>query len=342
MKRRILGTIATLLVAVMIAGCGSGKPSDTTPTAGPANTDSAYTDYLMVYFTGNGRGQEQIYFAISEDGLNWKNTNGGQAVLKSNVGECGVRDPYIFRTQEGKFIIIATDLCIASNGDWWRAQSAGSKCIVIWESDDLVNWSEPRLVKVNSDDAGCTWAPEAFYDEEHGDYIVFWASRVASKNFDYQRIYYVRTKDFVTFTEPEVWIDKGTDTIDTTILKVDGHYYRFTKYEGTSRVILEDSDSLFGEWLQVYSAAYLSKTSGIEGPFAYALSEEDVVGDYKWILVADAYGGSGYYSIGITDLDRGSMKKITSSMPTPIARHGAVLNITHEEYQKIYDKWVAK
>lgn len=68
-----------------------------------------------------------------------------------------MRDPYLLRSHEGeRFYILATDLSIHLNGDWGRAQTAGSKCIVIWESPDLVDWSAggrgvPILVRLVAD-----------------------------------------------------------------------------------------------------------------------------------------------------------------------------------------------
>jgi len=54
-------------------------------------------------------------------------------VLVSQLGEKGVRDPYLLRSQDGqKFYLLATDLSINLNRDWKRAQEAGSKSIVIW------------------------------------------------------------------------------------------------------------------------------------------------------------------------------------------------------------------
>ena len=60
----------------------------------------------------------------------------------------------------------------------------------------------PRLVKVAPDDAGCTWAPEAVYDEETADYFVFWASTTAGDDFAKHRIWAARTKDFRSFGKP--------------------------------------------------------------------------------------------------------------------------------------------
>ena len=146
---------------------------------------------------------EQIYFVVSRDGKDWTSLNGGEPVLVSQLGERGVRDPFLLRAHDGsKFFLIATDLSIHLNRDWGRAVRAGSKSIVIWESSDLVNWSEPRLVKVAPDDAGCTWAPEAIYDEATQDYLVFWASTTAGDKFAKHRIWAARTKDFKTFAQP--------------------------------------------------------------------------------------------------------------------------------------------
>lgn len=49
---------------------------------------------------------------------------------------------------------------------------------MVWESTDLVTWSGPRLGRVAPDNAGNAWAPEAFYDDTIGAYVVFWASKL--------------------------------------------------------------------------------------------------------------------------------------------------------------------
>jgi sucrose-6-phosphate hydrolase SacC (GH32 family) len=141
--------------------------------------------YLFITFKGEQSPMtEQIYFGLSKDGKQWDALNGGNPVLVSQLGEKGVRDPYLLRSHDGsKFYVIATDLSINLNHDWGRSVRAGSKSIVIWESTDLTHWSEPRLVQVAPDDAGCTWAPEAVYDEQSKDYLVFWASTNKRDNF---------------------------------------------------------------------------------------------------------------------------------------------------------------
>jgi len=164
----------------------------------------AHGGYLFVTFKGEQTPMtEQIYFALSPDGRQWTALSNSQPVLVSALGEKGVRDPYLLRSPDGqKFHLIATDLSINRNRDWRRAVRAGSKCIVIWDSTNLVNWSAPRLMKVAPDDAGCTWAPEAVYDESRKEYLVFWASTTATNDYTKHRIWAAWTKDLSRLANP--------------------------------------------------------------------------------------------------------------------------------------------
>ena len=226
-------TQVTVSATVTVEGQTAAKSFTLTVKAAPEPiADADYTDYFFTYFAGEGYSDgEQIFFAASQDGLNWADLNNNEPVLTTTLGEQGVRDPYIIRSPEGdKFYMIATDLKIYGNGDWTGAQTNGSQALMVWESTDLVHWSEQRMVTVSADiDAGCTWAPEATYDHLTGEYIVYWASKVAGDGYGKQRLYYAKTRDFYTFTEPEVFIDLDESSIDTTILYENGTYYRFTK-----------------------------------------------------------------------------------------------------------------
>lgn len=298
------------------------------------------TDYLFAYFTGNGAGQEAISFAVSRDGFSWETLNQKQPVLVSTLGTKGLRDPFLLRSAEGdRFFLIATDLCIASDGDWWKAQSGGSRSIMVWESADLVHWSEQRMVTVNQSSAGCTWAPEAYYDEKTGEYLVFFASRVGKDGYAKQRIYYVKTRDFIHFTEPEIWMDYAFDTIDTTVIREGDRYYRFTKYEGESRIILECADSLLGVWERVPSDS-LDAQKGVEGPCCFALNADDAGQGANYALLLDNYGGSGYYMMITGNLAEAVFEKKTGySLPRPRPRHGTVLPLTAQEYQRLKEAY---
>ena len=279
---------------------------------------------------------EQIYFAMSQDGYHWDALNAGKPVLVSQLGEQGVRDPYILRSHDGKkAYLLATDLSINRNHGWQRATHAGSKSLVIWESDDLVHWSEPRLVPVAAADAGCAWAPEAVYDEETHDYLVFWASTNASDGFNKQRIWACRTKDFRTFGEPFVYIDKPHHVIDTDIVRDNGKYYRFSKDESVKAVTMEFSEKLLGPWQDVPQFS-LAGMRGYEGPECFLLDPGAPGQPPTWCLLLDFFSkGKGYFPFVTHDLAGGQFTAVTDFHYPFLFRHGSVLAITAAERDRL-------
>jgi hypothetical protein len=134
----------------------------------------------------------------------------------------------MIRSPQGdKFFLLGTDLKAHGNGSWHRAVTEGSRSILIWESNDLIHWSEQRMVEVAPPDADCAWAPEAIYDADSEQYLVYWASMLRDKELEgsegrYHRMLAARTRDFVNFSEPEVYIDYGLSVIDTTMIRENG------------------------------------------------------------------------------------------------------------------------
>lgn len=297
---------------------------------------AAPAGYLFVTFRGEQTPMtEQIYFAVSRDGRKWEALKGGEPVLVSELGEKGVRDPYLLRSHDGrKFILIATDLSIALNRDWKRAVRAGSRSIVIWESEDLVRWSEPRLVTVAPEGAGCTWAPEAVYDEEAGDYLVFWASTTKDDDFAQHRIWASRTKDFRTFGAPFVYIEKPTTIIDTTIVRDGDTYYRFTKDEKHKAITMEKAARLTGDWTEIPEFS-LAKLTGYEGPECYRVEGEPGK-PAAWCLILDHYRArAGYKPFVTQDLSSGQFTPGEGfQFPFPF-RHGSILPLSSAEYDRL-------
>lgn len=210
---------------------------------------SQQTGYLFVHFTGENTPEgEQIYFAISEDGLHWTDcTEGEQPVLRTEIGERGARDPFIIRDVQGKgYYLIATDLRIATGKGWTDSVINGSRSILIWKSADLIHWSEPKLVEVGIPAAGCVWAPEVVYDQKREDYFIFFASNVkeAGETEAKQRIYFTRTKDFEHFSETKKYIERDNHVIDTTIIEHEGLYYRYSKNETSKHIDVDVADDL--------------------------------------------------------------------------------------------------
>ncbi len=298
---------------------------------------AAPAGFLFVTFKGEQTPMsEQVYFALSQDGRNWRALNKSAPVLVSQIGEKGVRDPYVLRAHgEEKFYLIATDLSINLNPEWRRAAQAGSRSIMIWESTDLVKWSEPRLVEIAAKDAGCTWAPEAAYDEETGDYLVFWASTNKRDNFAKFRIWAARTRDFKTFGEPFVYIDRPHAVIDTTIVHDGNRYYRFTKDENKRAIFLETGEKLVGEWREV-AGFTLANLIGYEGPQCYLVEPGADGRPPVWGLILDHYTkGAGYQPFVTHDLASGNFEPGKGFTFPFRFRHGSVLTLTAEEYRRL-------
>ncbi len=298
----------------------------TTALAAPAG-------YLFATFKGEQTPlTEQIHFAISRDGREWTALNHGDPVLVTDLGEKGARDPYLLRSHDGKkFYVIATDLSINLNRDWQRAVREGSRSILVWESADLVCWSAPRLIRVAPDDAGCVWAPEAIYDEENRDYLVFWASTTRRDNFAKHRIWAARTKDFVSFGEPFIFIEKPNTVIDTTIVREGKDYYRFTKDEKHKVITMETAARLSGPWTDV-SGFNLDKLTGYEGPQIYQLEPAGPGKPASWCLILDFYSkGQGYIPWTTDHLASGNFQPATGFKFPFRFRHGSVLPLTAEE-----------
>ena len=339
----------------------------------PEVTEDDYVGYLFVHFIGNeaAASHEQTYFSISEDGLNWSELNGGNAVLTSSIGESGLRDHYIARAPEGdKYYMIATDLSIYHNPagtvTWANAGGSGSHGIVVWESTDLVNWSEPWIAEIAPENAGCTWAPEFIYDESTGEYIIYWSATSIELNddgsikqeYENHTIYYAKTRDFRTFTDAEVYHSGGVNSegkpikvIDSTMIEHDGTYYRYTKNEMNSTIMIDKSDSILGEFTEIESdtlstdAPTNPNVGLLEGPIIFKLNERTADGKEQWCLMGDRFAtNSGYYPMITTDLESGEFRMLDDdefSMPTNVQkyRHGYVMPVTEKEYDALQRKW---
>ncbi|WP_239004856.1 family 43 glycosylhydrolase [Paenibacillus tepidiphilus] len=296
-----------------------------------------YAGYLLVHFIGEQPDGEQVYFSYSEDGLHWKDLNAGEPVLRWEQGERGARDPFVVRSpKEGRFYLIATDLRIASGKGWDVAVNAGSRDMIVWESDDLVNWSEPWPVSIGVEGAGCVWAPETVYDEAADEFLVFWASATQEphENERKHKIYCARTKDFREFTPAEKYIERDNHIIDTTMIAHDGKYYRYSKDETTKNIRVEQGTSLDKDAFSYVDAPVLEAIMGVEGPEIFKLN-----GREEWCLIVDRYAeGKGYLPLLTNDLGSGEFRILADEefdLGRSKKRHGGVLPVTAEECSRL-------
>ena len=189
--------------------------------------------YLLVHFIEDPDGYaEKIYMDIS-DGDNphrWVPLNDGKPVLASHLGTTGVRDPHIIRNPDtGTWYIIATDLRVfgGDGGGWYEWSHHASTNLIIWESDDLLHWSEPRMLDVSRKPDGshlelgmawaceCLWVPDYYPQGHHGGrgaFVMYWSSTVfndADKAHDDKNVYctvlWGATTDFTQDTFEYGW-----------------------------------------------------------------------------------------------------------------------------------------
>lgn len=303
--------------------------------------------YLFVHFREKRTPEgEQVYFGVSRDGFHWEKVNGGNPVLWSFQGEKGVRDCTIIRCKtDGKYRIFATDLSLAYHFrhkyhfDWPTVARNGSKCLSMWESEDLIHWSEQRLIRLGDEDFGCLWAPDVFYDPQQEDYVLHWSSSHACNGYGNMGIYFSRTKDFQNFTPPKLLYQKSdAGVIDSAIYPENGKYFLFLKSDhNPERIILLQADRAEGPYVRVeaFDNSMLAIEAGLyEGPTAARLPNG------KWCLFLDYYGtdaaGQGYVPFLADSMESGVFLRSDATFSFPYGyKHGTVIPISTEEYHRI-------
>ena len=295
--------------------------------------DEGFTAYLFAYFTGNTGDQESIRFALSSDGYEFKALNKNKPILSSaSISSTGgVRDPHILRGENSDYYMVVTDMVSA----WgWNSNRA----MVLLKSGNLIDWQSSVVNIPNTYPeyaaADRIWAPQTIYDSAVGKYMVYFAMRLGSA--DYDKIYYAYANDQFTGFEsaPKLLFENnGKSVIDADIVYQGGKYHLFFKTEGSGNGIkkavsynLTGGYVLFDQYLQ-------STTAAVEGGCVYRMYNTD-----KWMLIYDMYTSGAYQFTESMDLEN---FKVT---PNPISfdftpRHGTVIPVTPTEKQALLTKW---
>ena len=302
--------------------------------------------YLSVHFRESLLPSgEQVHFAVSKNGYDWEALNAGMPVLTSVLGSKGVRDIEIVRKKTGGFVILATDLCIVRrmdenhNVNWKDCNHNGSKFLSCWETDDLVHFGEQRLLYFGRDDFGCLWAPEVFYDDVSGEYLIHWGSTVKETCFEHMSIYCCRTRDFKTFTYPEIYFDKENEILDSHIVKIGDTYHLFYKNANDPPGNMhETSKSLFGPF--THDDAFDGVMRYYTNPGAYEAATTFVLPDGRWCLMLDFFGcpreQMGYVPYVSPFPGSTRFRRADSEFTFPYGfKHGRFIEITSEEYDRL-------
>ena len=150
-----------MLLAAVVTTASNAQKKTVNEAAQDPNEMVAY---LFTYFNSNAPEDEQICYALSDDGYNYTLLNDGVPVIESDtiaLTQC-VRDPHILRCEDGKtFYMVVTDMRSAHG---WSS----NRGMVLLKSTDLVNWTHstinfPTRYTKTWKNVIRVWAPETIY-----------------------------------------------------------------------------------------------------------------------------------------------------------------------------------
>lgn len=298
--------------------------------------DKDYVAYLFTYFTGNKQSQEQIHFAVSMDGFNYKALNGNNPVIDSKKisSSGGVRDPHILRGEDGRtFYMTVTDMVTSKGWDSNRA-------MILMKSTDLINWTS-SVINIpkkygGHDNLKRVWAPQTIYDPEAKKYMVYWSMKHGDAN---DIIYYAYANDDFTdlVGEPKpLFIPESGDLcIDGDIIFKEGLFHLFCKSDtrkGNGIRLATTKSLTSGNWTE-YPGFKESTKNDVEGSGIFKLNNSD-----NYILMYDMYRKHKYQftrSSNLIDFEVIDNEITMDFHP----RHGTVISITRDELKALTNKW---
>lgn len=229
-----------------------------------------------------------------------------------------MRDPSLSQGPDGTFHLV------------WTLGWSGDLGFGYASSKDLIHWSEQRRIPVmEGQKTNNVWAPELFYDEEKGHYLIAWSSSILPENYTEadklgsngcHRQYYTTTKDFVEFTPAQPFYDPGFNSIDGFIVK---------KEKGDYRLIIKDNRK------PGYSDLFCVEATAPEGPysnptvkFAPTYSEGACcvkVGE-EWLIYFDVYREYRFGAVSTKDFK--TFTPIDDKISVPAGhKHGTIIKV---------------
>ena len=306
-----------------------------------------YSNYLFAYFRDNK--DENIYYALSNDGYNFTAMNGGNRVVAADTVSIkkGLRDPHVLRAPDGWFYMVNTDM---KSAEGW----ASNRGMVLMRSRDLINWEHstvhfPDKYKgKNFANVTRVWAPETFWDDTYdngdgtkGRPLVYFSLLTNDGTIPYDKVFYAYSnKDFTDLEgEPQHFFDRGKSTIDMDIVynPVDKFYHAFYKNEGdggickvTASSLMPKSGAASGSQWSKPSKALQQTTEAVEGAGVFKLINQN-----SWVLMYDCYMNGHYQFTSSSDLENFKFVQDTKTSGAFTPRHGTILPVTAEETAKL-------
>ena len=322
----------TLLLSAIVLTAGAAKKKVVAPEPQDPNEMVAY---LFTYFNSNDPKDEQICFALSDDGYNFTPLNHGMPVIESDtiaLTQC-VRDPHILRCEDGKtFYMVVTDMRSAYG---WSS----NRGMVLLKSTDLIHWQHstvnfPTRYTKTWKNVIRVWAPETIYDHKAGKYMVFYSLRTSDPRA-YDKIYYqYANKDFTDLEgEPKWLFDAGNATIygDIVYNEADQLYHLFYKQESGRGIYQATAKQLTDKWQMIPGNVEQTKEA-VEG-----VGVCKAIDGKSWIIMYDCYGSGHYQFCRSEDLKTFKFVQNTEMKGKFTPRHGTIIPITRAEKERLLE-----
>ncbi len=306
-----------------------------------------YKRYLFAYFPSNN--DENLYYAVSENGFDYTPLNNGQRVMASDTVAIkhAIRDPHILRGKDGStFYMVATDM---KSSEGWSS----NRGIVMYRSKDLIHWQHstvhfPTRFPDKWSNVTRVWAPETIWDPDYqnedgtkGRYMVYFSLLTNDGTCQYDKVYYSYAND--TFTdlmiEPQFLYDRGSATIDADIVydDCDNMYHMIYKNEGsggichvtTSKLTAKEGTEPGCQWSKP-SPTIQQTDEAVEGGGLFRL-----INTNRWVVMYDCYANGHYQFCTTNDWQHYTFQQNTYTSGAFTPRHGTVIPITPYEYNQL-------
>jgi predicted GH43/DUF377 family glycosyl hydrolase len=229
---------------------------------------------------------EGLRILYSKDGYRWKCND--SILLKPMTGKDKImRDPSMLQGPDGIFRLV------------WTTEWKGGNGFGYASSKDLQHWSDQQYIPVMEKESTVVnvWAPELFYDDVAGQYIIIWASTIPFRfekgiedENNNHRMYYTTTKDFKTFTETKLFLDPKFSVIDAVIVKRDSNDYVLVLKDNTRperNIKVAFANNPLGPWENI-SQPFTEKFT--EGPAVVKVKDGYLI--YYDVYQKKKYGAS--------------------------------------------------
>lgn len=330
-----------------------------------------YTSYLFCFFSNNSPEGEQVRYAISDDGINYRSLNDGKPVILSDsiALKKSIRDPHILRGHDGKtFYMVLTDM---RSSEGWQSNDG----LILMKSTDLIHWQHtaidfptrfPNIKGLDRDNLHAVWAPQTIWDAKAKKYMIYytigrhdWEYPTNDKNRDgstfyqpYFKLFYsYANENFTDITEPQLLFDFGKASIDGDIVydETAKEYVLFFKDEGRSvnnpldpdgkwttrnGVMRATSKALTGPYTTEWRHLQKEGQYPVEGSSVFPLIKKNKKDKTEYVLMYDCYS-KGYYQFCKGDLKNFTYITKTDTKGNFTPRHGSVIQITAKERKRL-------